>query len=59
MLSTISEGQADRSIGASGAPGDLYDAIYGSLFYRYVFGIKPLTTAYGRNLVNLVLQPTR
>jgi AcrR family transcriptional regulator len=57
MLETIMAGRKDGSIGASGAPGDLYDAIYGSLFYRYVFGIKPLTPAYARNLVNLVLQP--
>ncbi|MFB9264164.1 TetR/AcrR family transcriptional regulator [Bradyrhizobium erythrophlei] len=57
VLETIVNGQKDGSIGASGAPGDLYDAIYGSLFYRYVFGIKPLTPAYARNLVNLVLRP--
>lgn len=57
MLETIIAGQTDGSIGASGAPGDLYDAIYGSLFYRSIFGIKPLTTAYARNLVNLVLRP--
>jgi AcrR family transcriptional regulator len=57
MLETIIAGRKDGSIGASGAPGDLFDAIYGSLFYRYVFGIKPLTPAYARNLVNQVLQP--
>jgi AcrR family transcriptional regulator len=57
MLETIIAGQKDGSIGATGAPGDLYDAIYGSLFYRYVFGIKPLTPAYARNLVNLALRP--
>ena len=57
MIETITEGQQDGSIGASGAPGDLYDAIYGSLFYRYVFGIKPLSPAYARNLVDLVLLP--
>ena len=58
MLETIIAGQKDGSIGASGAAGDLYDAIYGSLFYRSIFGIKPLTTAYARNLVNLVLRPS-
>ena len=57
MLEIIAAGQKDGSIGASGVPGDIYDAIYGSLFYRYVFGIKPLTPAYARNLVNLVLRP--
>jgi Tetracyclin repressor-like, C-terminal domain len=57
MIQTITEGQQDGSIRAAGAPGDLYDAIYGSLFYRYVFGIKPLSPAYARNLVDLVLLP--
>jgi AcrR family transcriptional regulator len=55
MIQTITEGQQDGSIRAAGSPGDLYDAIYGSLFYRYVFGIKPLSPAYARNLVDLVL----
>ncbi|KWV52365.1 transcriptional regulator [Bradyrhizobium macuxiense] len=58
MLETIIAGQRDGSIGAGGTPGDLYDAIYGSLFYRYVFGIKPLSAAYARNLVTLVLRPS-
>ncbi|QPF86229.1 TetR/AcrR family transcriptional regulator [Bradyrhizobium genosp. L] len=57
LLEIIVAGQSDGSIGASGAPGDLYDAIYGSLFYRSIFGIAPLTPAYARNLVNLVLRP--
>jgi len=56
MLEIIAAGQQDGSIRASDAPGDLYDAIYGSLFYRYVFGIKPLSPAYARNLVDLVLR---
>ena len=34
---------------------DLYDAIYGSLFYRYVFGIKPISPAQARNLVDTLL----
>jgi AcrR family transcriptional regulator len=53
----IAEGQQDGSIGAVGAPENLYDAIYGSLFYRYVFGIKPLSPAYARNLVDSLLMP--
>ena len=57
MLEIIADGQKDGSIGAPGVAGDIYDAIYGSLFYRYVFGIKPLTPAYARNLVKLVLRP--
>jgi AcrR family transcriptional regulator len=55
MLELIAAGQQDGSIRSTGAPGDLYDAIYGSLFYRYVFGIKPLSPAYARNLVDILL----
>ena len=53
----IAEGQQDGSISAVGAPENLYDAIYGSLFYRYVFGIKPLSPAYARHLVDSLLMP--
>ena len=57
LVEMIAAGQTDGSIVAEGAPEDLYDAIYGSLFYRYVFGIAPITPAYARNLVDLVLRP--
>jgi hypothetical protein len=53
----IAGGQQDGSIGAAGAPESLYDAIYGNLFYRYVFGIRPLSPAYARNLVDSLLRP--
>jgi len=56
LIEIIKAGQADGSIGASGAAEDLYDALYGSLFYRYVFGIKPLSPAAARNLVDTLLQ---
>ena len=51
----IAAGQEDGSIGAAGAPEDLFDAIYGSLFYRYIFGIKPISAAYVRNLIDTLL----
>lgn len=57
LVEMIAAGQTEGSIGAKGQPEDFYDAIYGSLFYRYVFGIAPITPAYARNLVDLVLQP--
>lgn len=57
LVEMIAAGQADGSILADGAAEDLYDAIYGSLFYRYVFGIAPITPAYARSLVDMVLQP--
>ena len=55
-LEIIFQGQQDGSIGATGAPGNLYDAIYGSLFYRYIFGIKPLSATYARQLVDAILK---
>jgi len=55
LIELIAAGQQDGSIGATAAPEDLYDAIYGSLFYRYVFGIKPISPAQARNLVDTLL----
>lgn len=57
LVEMIAAGKADGSIQADAPPEDLYDAIYGSLFYRYVFGIAPITPGYARNLVDLVLRP--
>jgi AcrR family transcriptional regulator len=55
LVELIAAGQRDGSLGAAGAPEDLYDAIYGSLFYRYIFGIKPISPAQARNLVDTLL----
>ena len=55
LVELIAAGQQDGSIGAAGTPEDLYDAIYGSLFYRYIFGIKPISPAQARNLVDTLL----
>ncbi|QOZ66077.1 TetR/AcrR family transcriptional regulator [Bradyrhizobium arachidis] len=57
LVEIIAAGQNDGSILADGPAGDLYDAIYGSLFYRYVFGITPITPGYARSLVDLILRP--
>jgi AcrR family transcriptional regulator len=57
IVEIIAAGQKDGSIAAEGLPADLYDAIYGSLFYRSIFGIKPISPAYARNLIELVLKP--
>ncbi|WFU77181.1 MULTISPECIES: TetR/AcrR family transcriptional regulator [unclassified Bradyrhizobium] len=57
LVEIIAAGQNDGSVLAEGPAGDLYDAIYGSLFYRYVFGITPITPGYARNLVDLILRP--
>ena len=55
----IAAGQNDGSILAEGPPEDLYDAIYGGLFYRYIFGIKPISSAQARNLVDTLLMIRR
>ncbi len=57
LVAIIAEGRADGSITAEAEPADLYDALYGGLFYRYVFGIEPLSPAAARRLVDAVLQP--
>lgn len=57
LVEMIAAGQKDGSIQATASPDNLYDAIYGSLFYRYVFGIGPITPAYARSLVDMVLRP--
>jgi AcrR family transcriptional regulator len=55
LVELIAAGQRDGSVAAAGTPEDLYDAIYGSLFYRYIFGIKPISPAQARNLVDSLL----
>jgi len=57
IIGIIVEGQQDGSITAEGAPADLYDALYGGLFYRSMFGIKPLSPAAARQLVDTLLRP--
>lgn len=51
----IKSGQKDGSISAAEPAGDLYDRIYGTLFYQYVFGFRGLTADYARKLVKAVL----
>ena len=55
LVELIAAGQQDGSVGTAGTPEDLYDAIYGSLFYRYIFGIKPISPTQARNLVDTLL----
>jgi AcrR family transcriptional regulator len=57
IIDIIAAGQRDGSIAADGTAADLYDALYGGLFYRYVFGIQPLTPAAARRLVDILLKP--
>lgn len=51
----IEAGQLGGSMIASEPAGDLYDRIYGTLFYQYVFGFRTLTKGYAEQLVMTVL----
>ena len=51
----IRAGQRDGSIVAKEPAGDLYDRVYGTLFYQYVFGFRVLTKDYAEQLVMTVL----
>ena len=53
----IERGQKEGSIIASVAAGDLYDRIYGTLFYRFLFQFRPLSDDYARKLVASLLTP--
>ena len=54
-LAIIEAGQQNGSIIASEAAGDLYDRIYGTLFYQSAFGFRRLTKDHARRLVQTVL----
>lgn len=54
-LAIIRKGQADGSISASRRAEDLYDQIYGTMFYRYQFGLPGLTKDFVEKLVNATL----
>ncbi|MDB5657239.1 MAG: TetR family transcriptional regulator [Tardiphaga sp.] len=54
-VNIIQAGQKDGSIIGAEPAGDLYDRIYGTLFYQYVFGFRTLTRDYAEQLVTTVL----
>ncbi len=53
----IERGQREGSIMAGVAAGDLYDRIYGTLFYRFLFQFRPLSGDYAKKLVASLLMP--
>ena len=57
LMRIIAAGQADGTITARGAPDLVYDAIYGALLYRSLFGIDPLGPSYGTQLAHAILAP--
>lgn len=51
----IKAGQKDGSVTAGEPAGDLYDRIYGTLFYKDTFGFRAVTADSARKLVKAVL----
>jgi AcrR family transcriptional regulator len=56
-LKVIRCGQRDGSITAGCPAEQLYDQIYGTIFYRCQFGLAGLNRTFVRTLVNSVLRP--
>lgn len=55
VLDIIRQGQKAGSIIASQNASELYDRIYGALFYQTTFGLRPVTPDHARKLVRCVL----
>lgn len=53
----IERGQREGSIMVGVAASDLYDRIYGTLFYRFLFQFRPLSGDYAKKLVASLLMP--
>jgi len=56
-VAILKRAQTENLIRSTDAPADLYDMIYGTLFYQSTFGLKQLTAGAARRLVDRVLQP--
>ncbi len=48
----IAAGQRSGAIQSQSAAFDLYDQIYGTIFYRFIFGLPDLNPAFVRQLVD-------
>jgi AcrR family transcriptional regulator len=56
-VALLMRAQKEGLVGATDPPADLYDMIYGTLFYQSTFGLKRLTAGAARRLVDRVLRP--
>jgi AcrR family transcriptional regulator len=56
-VKVIQRGQAEGIFRRAVAAGELYDRIYGTLFYQFLFGLRRVTPAHARALVDSVLLP--
>ena len=55
VVKIIKTGQQDGSVTSAEPAGDLYDRIYGTLFYQDTFGFRSITADSARKLVKAVL----
>lgn len=58
-IELIDRGQKEGRFAARGKPEALHDALYGALFYRFLFGVGALDQGEALLLVATILQPQR
>jgi len=58
-IALIERGQREGRFAARGEPEALHDALYGALFYRFMFGVGSLDQREALRLVDTVLEPRR
>lgn len=56
-ISVIERGQKEGRFAATGEPATLHDALYGALFYRFLFGVGILDRSEALRLVDTILEP--
>lgn len=56
-VKVIQRGQAEGVFRQAVPASELYDRIYGTLFYQFLFGLRRVTPAHARALVDSVLLP--
>jgi AcrR family transcriptional regulator len=55
----IRRGLASGQLLAGGKPEEIHDALYGALFYRFLFGFRSLERREVTGLVQTILQPAK
>lgn len=51
-IDIIQKGQRGGGIGADAPAAELYDRLYGTLFYQSTFGLRPITAAHAQSMVD-------
>jgi AcrR family transcriptional regulator len=58
-IALIKRGKQEGRFAASGAPEELHDALYGAMFYRFLFGVGTLNRREALRLIDTILEPQR